>query len=39
MNQVWTAWIDPAQPPSRATMQSALALPGLLVEIMFIAAV
>jgi enamine deaminase RidA (YjgF/YER057c/UK114 family) len=39
MNSVWDAWIDPANPPCRACVQSPkLARDGLLVEIMAIAA-
>lgn len=38
MNQVWEAWIDPANPPARAASQSGLALPGYKVEIVIIAA-
>jgi len=33
MNLAWDAWIDPAQAPARATVQSSLA-GGILVEIM-----
>jgi len=33
MNAAWDAWIDPAQAPARATVQSSLA-DGILVEIM-----
>ena len=38
MNEVWDAWIDPANPPARAGLCSALAGPEFLVEIMVIAA-
>jgi enamine deaminase RidA (YjgF/YER057c/UK114 family) len=38
MNEVWDAWIDPANPPVRAGLCSALAAPIYLVEIMVIAA-
>lgn len=38
MNEVWDAWIDPANPPVRAGLCSALANQNLLVEIMVIAA-
>lgn len=38
MNEVWDAWIDPANPPARAGLCSALAAPEFLVEIMVIAA-
>jgi len=39
MNQVWDAWVSPGNTPARATVQSALARPGNLVEIMIVAAV
>ena len=40
MNAVWDAWIDPANPPVRACVQSpALAAPQFTVEIMVNAAV
>lgn len=38
MNKVWDAWIDPANPPVRAGLCSALAAPDYLVEIMVMAA-
>lgn len=39
MNAVWDAWIDPANPPARACVQTtALARPDLKVEIMATAA-
>ncbi len=38
MNEVWDRWIDPANPPARAGLCSALAAPQFLVEIMVIAA-
>ena len=39
MNAVWDAWIDPANPPTRACVQSpALAAPQFTVEIMVNAA-
>jgi enamine deaminase RidA (YjgF/YER057c/UK114 family) len=38
MNAVWEAWIDPANPPARATVQAALARPEYLVEIAVLAA-
>ncbi len=38
MNEVWDAWIDPANPPARACVGTPLARPDLLVEIMVIAA-
>ncbi|MGH7364885.1 MAG: RidA family protein [Candidatus Rokuibacteriota bacterium] len=37
-NLAWNAWVDPAQPPVRACVQSELFAPGLLVEIMVTAA-
>lgn len=33
MNEVWDAWIDPANPPARACVESRLAAPGFDVEI------
>lgn len=39
MNRVWEAWIDPEHPPARATVEASLALPELLIEIQFQAAV
>jgi len=38
MNKVWDAWIDPANPPVRAGLCSALAAPDYQVEIMVMAA-
>ena len=38
MNAVWDAWIDPANPPARACVESRLAAPGFDVEIGVIAA-
>jgi enamine deaminase RidA (YjgF/YER057c/UK114 family) len=38
MNEVYTAWVDPNNKPCRATVESALAAPQYLVEIMCIAA-
>ena len=38
MNEVWDAWIDPANPPVRVGLCSALAGPKFLVEIMVMAA-
>jgi enamine deaminase RidA (YjgF/YER057c/UK114 family) len=38
MNAVWDAWVDPANPPARATVQARLASPDYLVEIAVIAA-
>lgn len=34
MNEVWNAWVDPANPPVRACVQAGLARPEILVEIM-----
>ena len=39
MNAVWDQWIDPANPPSRACVESKLASPKFNVEIMLVAAV
>ncbi len=39
MNDVWNDWVAPGQPPARATVESNLALPNLLVEIMAVAAI
>src|SRR5690242_17948736 len=38
MNAVWERWIDPANPPARATVQATLASPDYLVEVAVIAA-
>lgn len=38
MNEVWNAWVDPENPPVRACVQSGLARPEILVEIMVTAA-
>lgn len=38
MNEVWTAWVDPKNMPVRACVESKLADPNALVEIMVIAA-
>lgn len=38
MNAAWEAWIDPANPPARATSQAALATPAYKVEFVVIAA-
>ena len=38
MNEVWSAWVDPANPPARATVEAKLAAPQYIVEIMVIAA-
>ena len=34
MNEVWDAWVAPGNAPTRATVESKLAAPDLLVEIM-----
>ena len=39
MNAVWEAWVVPGQPPSRATVQAALARPEWKIEIVVMAAV
>ena len=39
MNAVWEAWIDPANPPARATSQAALATPDYKVEFIVTAAI
>ena len=38
MNAVWEAWIDPANPPARATSEAALATPDYKVEFIVTAA-
>jgi enamine deaminase RidA (YjgF/YER057c/UK114 family) len=38
MNAVWDSWIDPANPPARACVESNLAMPKYDVEIMVTAA-
>lgn len=38
MNEVWNAWVDPANPPARACVKAELARPEILVEIMVTAA-
>ncbi len=38
MNEVWVEWIDPANPPARATVEAQLAVPDLSIEIMVTAA-
>ncbi|MBC8131326.1 MAG: RidA family protein [Rhizobiaceae bacterium] len=38
MNAVWDAWIDPENPPARATGESRLASPKYLVEVIVVAA-
>jgi enamine deaminase RidA (YjgF/YER057c/UK114 family) len=39
MNAVWDGWVAKASPPARATVESRLAGPDYLVEIMVEAAV
>ena len=39
MNSVWDAWVDPRNPPARATGESRLAAPEYCVEIIVQAAV
>lgn len=39
MNLVWEEWIDADHPPARATVESRLAAPDILVEIQFTVAV
>jgi enamine deaminase RidA (YjgF/YER057c/UK114 family) len=38
MNAAWEAWVDPANPPARATVEARLAAPDYRVEIAAIAA-
>ncbi|MDW8468427.1 MAG: RidA family protein [Burkholderiales bacterium] len=38
MNEVWNAWVDPANRPPRACVEAKLAHPEALVEVMVIAA-
>ena len=38
MNAVWEGWIDPANPPARATSEAALATPEYKVEFIVTAA-
>lgn len=38
MNEVWNAWLDPENKPVRATVQSPMARPEILVEIQVTAA-
>jgi enamine deaminase RidA (YjgF/YER057c/UK114 family) len=38
MNAVWEAWIDPANPPARATIECRLATPDYRIEIIAVAA-
>ena len=37
MNRVWDEWVDPANPPARATCGVALARPGMRVEMVVVA--
>jgi enamine deaminase RidA (YjgF/YER057c/UK114 family) len=37
MNEVWTAWVPAGQAPARACVESLLAAPTMLVEIMVVA--
>ena len=39
MNEVWREWIDPDNPPTRATCEAKLAQPDLKVEIIVSAAI
>lgn len=39
MNSVWDAWVDPNNPPARATGEVALAAPEYRVEIIVVAAI
>jgi enamine deaminase RidA (YjgF/YER057c/UK114 family) len=39
LNEVWSAWIDPAHPPARACVGAELSSASTLVEIMVTAAV
>ena len=38
MNAVWDAWVDPVNPPARATCEAKLAAPGYRVEVVVVAA-
>jgi enamine deaminase RidA (YjgF/YER057c/UK114 family) len=38
MNAVWDAWVDPANPPARATGEARLATPDYKVEFIIVAA-
>jgi enamine deaminase RidA (YjgF/YER057c/UK114 family) len=38
MDEAWMKWIDPKNPPARATVETRLGTPDTLVEIMVIAA-
>lgn len=37
MNEIWTAWVPAGQAPARACVESRLAAPNMLVEIMVVA--
>jgi enamine deaminase RidA (YjgF/YER057c/UK114 family) len=39
MNAVYDAWIDPANPPTRATIEARLANPGYKIEVIAVAAI
>jgi enamine deaminase RidA (YjgF/YER057c/UK114 family) len=39
MNQVWNGWLDPNNKPVRATVESPMARPEILVEVQVTAAV
>ena len=38
-NSVWNEWVDPANPPARACLTTEFWRPGMLVEVMVVAAV
>lgn len=38
MNEAWVAWIDPANPPARATVQATLLDPEWKIEVVAVAA-
>ncbi len=38
MNAVWESWVDPANPPARATGEAKLATPDFRVEFIIVAA-
>jgi enamine deaminase RidA (YjgF/YER057c/UK114 family) len=38
MDEAWMAWVDPKNPPARATVETRLGTPDTLVEIMVVAA-
>lgn len=37
MNEVWTPWVPPGMAPARACVESRLATPAMLIEIMVVA--